>query len=220
MDVVTLVPWRPGEPAREKWWAYVKLHLEGLGYPLHTGDSPQGWARAAAVNAASRAAGTWEIALIADADTVLDPQAVSRTIKRVRYTKAAARPHDHRFMLSRPGSKILIRDGKVHERYLWSDSPGGGALVIHRDAWERVGGYDERFVGWGYEDSAINIALATSAGWERMPGVSYHLHHMMPNYLSAPAQANKAILEGYRAMKTRELERASAKAGYDLNTVL
>ena len=219
-SVVTLVPWRGGDRNREQAWDAVRPRLEALGYPLFTGDSRGHWARAAACNAAAAAAGTWEIALVADADTILERDAVSRTIERVSRTRAAARPHDHRFMLSHAGSRLLIREGKVGEKFLWSDAPGGGALVIHRDAWDHVGGYDERFIGWGYEDSAMNISLATTAGWERLPGIAYHLWHPMPNFRSTRAQRNGALLEELRVEKEQEIEAASDRAGYDLNTVL
>lgn len=221
MDVVTLVPWRGGDRQRETVWDFIRPRLEALGYPLFTGDRARGpWARAAACNAAAAAAGSWEIALVADADTTLERDAVSRTIERVSRTRAAARPHDHRFMLSHAGTKALMRTGRVGQKFLWADAPGGGALVIHREAWEAVGGYDERFIGWGYEDSAMNISLATTAGWERMPGVALHLWHPMPNYRSHRAQRNGAILEEIRLAKEQEIEAASERAGYDLNTVL
>ena len=92
--------------------------------------------------------------------------------------------------------------------------------MVHREAWDEVGGYDERFVGWGYEDSAMNIELATTRRWERMPGESWHLSHPQANILSGSAKANLALLEDLRTERAREIERASRFAGYDLNTVL
>jgi N-terminal domain of galactosyltransferase len=221
VDVVTLVPWRGGDRSRERVWDFIRPQLESLGYPLFTGDRPRGqWARAAACNAAAAAAGSWEIALVADADTVLESEAVSRTIERVRRTRAAARPHDHRYMLTHLASKELMRGKPIKPEWLFADAPGGGALVVHREAWETVGGYDERFIGWGYEDSAMNISLATTAGWERISGVALHLWHLLPNLRSHRAQRNGALLEELRLAKERELEAASRRAGYDLNTVL
>jgi hypothetical protein len=223
MDVVTLVPWRAGDPAREKYWAHVRPHLESLGFPLFTGDSEGPWARAAACNAAALSAGAWEIALVADADTVLDPDAVSRTIERVERTRGAARPHDHRWMLNSAASKLFLRRGAgrmILGRQLTADAPGGGALIVHREAFDEVGGYDERFVGWGFEDSAMNIELATTRGWERMPGDAFHLWHSMPNFRSAPAQANRRLLEELQRERAREIAKASRRAGYDLNAVL
>ena len=70
MRVVTLVPWRPGDPLREHHWEFVRPHLEALGYPLITGDAPGPWARAAACNAAAVKA-DWDVAVIADADSLL-----------------------------------------------------------------------------------------------------------------------------------------------------
>ena len=221
MGVVTLVPWRGGDRAREQVWDFIRPRLEAFGYPLFTGDRARGpWARAAACNAAAAAAGSWEIALIADADTTLERDAVSRTIERVRQTRAAARPHDHRYMLTHRVSKELMRGKPPTPEDLFADAPGGGALVIHREAWETVGGYDERFIGWGYEDSAMNISLATTAGWERMPGVALHLWHPMPNLRSTRARRNGALLEEIRLAAEHDLEVASDRAGYDLNTVL
>ena len=202
----------------------VRPHLEELGFPLFTGDAPgESWARAAACNAAARSAGSWEIALVADADTFLESDAVSRTIERVSRTRAAARPHDHRWMLNSASSKLFLAKGSKSlepGRHLRGDAPGGGALVVHREAFDEVGGYDERFVGWGYEDSAMNIELATTRRWERMSGNSYHLSHVQPNILSTPAKANRALLEELRAERARAIERASRFAGYDLNAVL
>lgn len=223
MDVVTLVPWRAGDPRREKYWERVRPHLEALGYPLFTGDSEGPWARSAACNAAAQAAGAWEIALVADADTFLEPDVVHRTIQLVARTRGAARPHDHRWMLNSAASKLFLAHGASQlepGRHLRGDAPGGGALVVHREAFDEVGGYDERFIGWGYEDSAMNIELASRRRWERVPGNSYHLSHPMTNILATPVRANGALLEELRAERAREIAQASRRAGYDLNTVL
>ena len=221
-DVVTLVPWRGGDAARERSWDVVRPTLEDLGHPLYTGDSRGKWARAAACNAAAAVAGDWDIALVTDADTILEPTAVHRAIERVSRTKAAARPHDRRWMLSLAATKVLMRHGieALKPEHLRGSAPGGGALVIHREAWERVGGYDERFIGWGYEDSAMNISLAVTSGWELSEGQSYHLWHPIPNTTTSSARANRALLDAHRAMNARAIRQRSREAGFDLNTVL
>lgn len=220
--VVTLVPWRPGDPLREHHWAFVEPHLVSLGYPVFTGDSPGPWARSAACNAASTKAGAWDVALVTDADTILDPPVVRRAVRRVMKTKGAARPHDQRFMLSLGATKWLISRGleTLPARFLRWTSPGGGALVIHRAAWDEVGGYDERFVGWGYEDSAMNIALTVGSGWEIVPGRSWHLFHAPANIRTPTAKANRALLDEFRAAHARQIAIHSRRAGFDLNEVL
>ena len=141
----------------------------------------------------------------------------------VRYASehdGAARPHDRRFMLSLGATKWVMSRGleTLPKKFLRWLAPGGGALVISRVAWERVGGYDERFVGWGYEDSAMNIALVDR--WRIVPGASYHLFHAPANIRTPSARANYALLEEHRAEHEDRIRAASRKAGFDLNTVL
>lgn len=55
----------------------------------------------------------------------------------------------------------------------------GGSYVITRANYDAVGGHDERFVGWGSEDSAFIKAAATiiEKPFLRMHGQAYHLWH-------------------------------------------
>ena len=52
-----------------------------------------------------------------------------------------------------------------------------GCAVIRRDCFDKVGGYDPRFEGWGYEDCALE--KITDALWSdrRVAGDLYHLWH-------------------------------------------
>lgn len=50
-------------------------------------------------------------------------------------------------------------------------------FVVPRAAWERLGGFDERFAGWGFEDMAFQSAACGLIGWERLPGAVLHLWH-------------------------------------------
>lgn len=53
-----------------------------------------------------------------------------------------------------------------------------GVLVVSNDAWLQVGGYDERFTGYGWEDNAFVRTLGITRGpGLKIPGAAYHLHH-------------------------------------------
>jgi hypothetical protein len=53
-----------------------------------------------------------------------------------------------------------------------------GVLVMPREAYETVRGYDERFLGWGYEDNAFQLDLDKFWGkHDRTAGSVYHLWH-------------------------------------------
>jgi hypothetical protein len=177
---VVLVPLRLGENKRRIWtWDVVRPYLAALDLPIHVGDSDGPWARAQAVNRAAEDAGKWDIAVVADADTVLDSGAVRRAISWVADTRGGARPHDWRWMLNKQASLKLAQQGPKTPGHgdlakMWA---GGGALVIHREAWEKVGGFDESYVGWGHEDSAMNISLVAHASYDRLPGEAWHIWH-------------------------------------------
>ena len=54
-----------------------------------------------------------------------------------------------------------------------------GISVITRENFDLAGGYDERFVGWGSEDSAFQSAVNTmcEGGFLQLEGIAYHLKH-------------------------------------------
>lgn len=177
--IVILIPWRGGEERREWLWDICRPWLERFGWPIYTGDSVGPWARAAAVNAASAAAGDWDLALVADCDTIPDPGSIYRAMDWIRSTGGAARPHAERWMLTKEGSLLAAQrgPGAIKPKHLGKLYPGGGLLVITREAWDKVGGFDEDFIGWGYEDSAMTMSLMKLGLWERLPGEAWHLWH-------------------------------------------
>lgn len=88
----------------------------------------------------------------------------------------------------------------------------GGVFLMAQAAFAHVGGWDERFVGWGGEDDAMTYKIERS----RMPGIeldlrpAIHLHHErsiqttsgQPHYAT-----NCALLEDYRRLADGELAR-------------
>lgn len=50
-------------------------------------------------------------------------------------------------------------------------------FVVPRPAFDRLGGFDERFAGWGWEDMAFQSAVVGLIGHERVPGAVLHLWH-------------------------------------------
>ena len=54
------------------------------------------------------------------------------------------------------------------------------AVVVTRKTWDAVGGFDERFVGWGWEDVAFRCAVETVTGREltKIASTCWHLFHI------------------------------------------
>lgn len=89
---------------------------------------------------------------------------------------------------------------------------GGGfnsyasALIMSRDFFERCGGYDERFRGWGYEDDAFRDVAITFGGepWRPSRGFLTHFWHPEPNELTwdqPNIQWNEALHREYKKRK-------------------
>lgn len=178
MRFVILVPWRPSDDRRRLLWDWTRPYLEEFG-PVFTGDSDGPWSRASACNRASKEAGQWDVALVADSDTIPEPGSIERAVAWVESTGGAARPHLDRYILNPQGT---LRFGQLGLEGLRPEDidhswPGGGLLVLTREAFETVGGYDESFVGWGYEDTAMTLALLRHSRWDRLPGKAWHLWH-------------------------------------------
>lgn len=60
-----------------------------------------------------------------------------------------------------------------------SDRQANGSYVLTRENYDKAGGHDERFVGWGSEDSAFIKAVTTmiELPFLRMSGPALHLWH-------------------------------------------
>lgn len=217
---VVLVPWRGGDELRELNRETTWPYLEALGYPIVEGDREGPWSRGAALNAAARDAGDWDFALLADADTIPDPDAIEHALKLADETGGAVRPHDHLKRLTPSGSLVFARGGELEPRHVETEFPGGGLSVVARSGWDKVGGFDERFVGWGYEDSVFNIRMLAVADWNRVPGTVLHLFHPTDWKKTPEVRANRQLLMRERIKYRRLIEEASARKQLNLGTIL
>ena len=78
----------------------------------------------------------------------------------------------------------------------------GGWFAMRRDAFVALGGFDERFVGWGGEDDAmtLKVELARLATCELDPGPALHLWHPRSHATTlghADYASNVALLADY-----------------------
>lgn len=216
------VPWRGGQAHREELWAIVRPELEALGWPLFTGDREGPWSRAAACNAAAAAAGDWDVLLMADADTIPDPAAIYSAVEHVVAHGGAVRPHDHLWALNRYETRWFL-EWPASQRTRFRArrrNLGGGLLVVAREAWEAVGGYDERFVGWGHEDSDLSTRLLVFADWDLWPGHAWHLWHPRDDTHTPERMANRSMMHAVQHRHRGAIRKASEDKGFDVGQVL
>jgi hypothetical protein len=212
MKVVVCVPRRAGDPHRDRAWEYVRRHWATLGWPICVGYHDEGpFNVSAARNDAALMAGDWDVAVFVDGDTImLDHEPVRRAVELAAESGCFVRPYQTYWMTDERASGRLMATGERPRTGITStrfQSPGG-VNVIPRGLWDTVGGYDERFRGWGHEDAAIEIACTSLGGFKRLPGEVFHLWHPVstervkakPEY-----QANVALRRRYERARTPDV---------------
>lgn len=214
MRAVILVPRRDDDGWRDKLWAHCKqIWLEK--YPdmeMFEGYHNEGpFNRSYAINRASEMAGDWDVALIIDSDTISDPECVRKALDLAIQSGGLVVAHTHRHMLTESATRRILagdqgnwkRSGMVKKT--WRDSVSC-AVAVSRKSWDIVGGFDERFVGWGFEDTAFHIAIEAISGLpvQTIPGDCFHLHHPVSPETSRTSftyKRNHSLKRRYEAVR-------------------
>jgi hypothetical protein len=205
MRVVLLVPRRDDDGPRDRIWAWCRQRWERYFpdiaiYEGHHDDGP--FNRSAAVNTAARLAdadGRWDVGIVIDSDVFLKVSQVRKAIqtakKTGRVTWAHRRwrgfkeswtkrylddRHDFGPEIDREDMDIPVSDTNPIS---WSC-----CIAFPRAVWDDLGGFDERFVGWGFEDMALQSVVVGLYGHERIEGDVYHLFHPRSEERITPGQ--------------------------------
>jgi hypothetical protein len=141
------------------------------------------FSRSEACNAAAARA-TGSILLVTDADVACNLEMITEGIERVRGGDAPwVVAHTVYHALTEPFSDALL--GRAPETRFEPPYEGvsattseAGVLILTRTTYERAGGYDERFIGWGYEDRAFAAVVNSVVGrYGRVVGDMLHFWH-------------------------------------------
>jgi len=214
MNVVCLVPRRSDGGRRDELWLWVKARWEALHpeIPIFEGhdDGAGKFNRSLAINRAAEAAGEWDVAIVSDSDTFVAPEQIDAAI-------AGATTTGCKFWLAYTSFQYLSRamSDRVMDGYAdyWGADNGiewamtgtcSSMLVVTRELWDTVGGFDPGFEGWGFEDVAFSHAAQTfGGGAARADGPAWHLHHPSSpenNSDSPEWNANRARMMRYHAV--------------------
>lgn len=208
--VALLVPFSSDDPSRNRIWLHIKKWLEdSLKMPIvvgeHFPETPADYNLSFARNDASFKAGDWDVAIIHDADTLINPQQILDGVKLAYETGAVTYPFTERWELDFAGTEKLLKDDSSdwakHLKKYSRNQPLGGCMIVRRDLWELVRGFDTGFVGWGHEDGGFAMACETLSGkkLKRIKGNSLHLEHTFapakrpdnPRYLANKERVNR-----------------------------
>ncbi len=206
MRVACVIPWRGGQPARERHHDTVLAHLrtvlpDALHMDVDSGHQP--FSRAGSRNLGVRLAQDAEcdVVVLCDADTIVEAGPLHAAISSAHQTGRLCLPYPLFRGLSPHGTRLYLggTPASACETELESQWSTGGVLCIAPTAWERAGGMDERLTGWGFEDSCFRIAADAILGPSvKLDGAITHLWHPSAIDPASPTyQANAALAARY-----------------------
>jgi predicted glycosyltransferase involved in capsule biosynthesis len=128
-----------------------------------------------------------DILLFCDGYMIFDDDLIENGLKIVRDVPWVA-PMNQKFDLTWQASNQLMNmkpDVKLKDLNLtvsrkWGAERcrAGAMLMITKENFEKAGGFDERFLGWGFEDNAFMLsAEATIGSYVETDNIAYHLWH-------------------------------------------
>lgn len=183
--VDVLIPYRPSTPLRVRAYEIVRSYYADLfpDWNVIVCDDPTGGAFACgrAINAALSQARA-DVVVYQDADSLVHWPQLTRAVTAAadarpvmvkaftdyRRLSAAWRPTHWRDVMHPPDEYVE-----------WRQSPvcAMGVTAVDRKAWRKIGGFDPRFDGWGYDDIALETLAGATIGIDRIDGPLYHMHH-------------------------------------------
>lgn len=214
-DTVFLVPRREDGGRRDQLWDWVKNWWgERFDFPFYEGHHTEGpFSRSAALNEASRIAGNWKTAILLDSDVFVDVGQVTDGLELAAQSGTLVQPFRQHHSLNRIGSDSIMGGFEGSwQRYIARTQLDNisACVIVPRALWDMVGGFDERFQGWGFEDSAFCAACDAFAGnHQRISGELWHLWHeksVESNGKSPLLIANRTLMHRYNIAKQDKSE--------------
>jgi hypothetical protein len=204
-----LVPRRVGDLHRDAVWDRCRANWM-MTFPeldIVEGHHDVGpFNRSAAVNAAAQAAGEWDVAVVIDADVQTASHPVRKTIEIAHATGGLVIGFDERHHISEAATQKWLADEAIdlHDHVTHVDlSVWSGLVGVSRQLWDAVGGFDEAFIGYGFEDIAFVFDCWVAMG-EPHVAVSNILYHLWHPPAAPPVDDVNYVLNSDRCQLYRE----------------
>jgi hypothetical protein len=223
-----VIPFRSDDPSRVAAFEWVREHYfrhhPTWRVVVASHDGAEFNKPAALNRAISQIPGGDRVLVIADADSFVDPGRLQQAVDAARHHPWVV-VHDRTERLTEESTSALYAGADVarlESTRPYGACPGGGVFAIRRNAWNTVGGMDERFGTWGSEDQAFGRAADVILGDHLLlPGPLWHLWHKpWPRRGSLEQVRNRGVLRDYWRARTPEQMRAVMRPGTPLPIVI
>lgn len=188
MKIDIHIPWRDnGCEYRKNSFNFLYNHYSTIGNVITIDSEFKEFNRSNARNLCIKNSKN-EIAIIIDADNYISREQILIGLQVSEQTDRIVRPFNSIHYLNREATQRFISDTlnfkPTYKDYEYIPPDGitmensGGAYIVKKSTWERLGGMDEKFEGWGIEDMAFNQVHNHYYGEQvYIDGPNYNLHH-------------------------------------------
>ena len=116
-----------------------------------------------------------DILAFADSDMFLHPEDFMKGFEACQKYEAVNPNGSYTYNIINTNHEALTYDIS-ERRKLWTYA--AGLMFMQRAAFERIGGWDERFEGWGVEDNEISHIILNSLSYTSLNYKMYHVDHV------------------------------------------
>lgn len=180
-----VIPWRDsGDAMRLMHFEFLSQHYTKHGFSIIIGDNEGPFNRSAARNAGVEKA-TGDVVIVMDADNYIPLSQLDLAVELAIANDRLVKPFYKFGYLTAEATEALYLSYPAVPQWSMTafiDTPkmhfNGGAYVMKRELWWKVGGFDPDFTGWGCEDDAFTLECERVLGTTNyVGGYAYHLDH-------------------------------------------
>lgn len=167
-----VIPWRE-QPSRVYAFNAIINHYKKhfVDVPIYYGDFPsERWNISGSRNIAceNAFADGCDVVAVMDADFFMEPATIREGVRKAVKLGRMVIPFQNLYFLDQAFSRKLV-EGELGLNNLGMYLPVyrsqvAGSNIITKEVFETLNGWDERFLGWGYEDVAFKMAHETLIG--------------------------------------------------------
>lgn len=208
MNVSVLIPWRSDNGARERVWQHLLPLWEATGADICIGtDTGEGPFNCSMAQNHAFAQAKYDTLIMFGADQLPHVEAIEHA-KRCIESGMSWLPIMHKTSYFSRDDTERILGGADHRLMLTEYTLDfcTGLVALTREAYTEVGGMDERFAGWGYEDAAFRQTLAGMYGAPApLPYTLQCLWHETDHRITV--SPNSVLMNDYIPLTTPEVTR-------------
>jgi predicted glycosyltransferase involved in capsule biosynthesis len=170
---------------------------------------------------------TRDIIVMVDADIIFDKELIDRSVEELNKSTWIVPFTNYMSVIIQDTSRILdckpdliIKSLNSIYASVFTHTLGAMNIIKRKDFLE-IGGFDERLVGWGYDDNVFaHIADVMIGKHKRVDGNVYHLYHAGDRNSSNPnTKANKKIYEEIKTITDKEIMKEYLKVRYESKVI-